>query len=87
MTSPTGTLYTGVTNDIGRRVFEHKSKIVGGFTAKYDVSRLVYFEETSDVVAAITREKQIKGLRRSKKLALIKAANPEWEDLSADWNS
>jgi putative endonuclease len=80
-----GALYTGVTNDLERRVFEHKNKIVEGFTKKYNINRLVYFETTDDVIVAITREKQIKGLLRSKKLELIKYQNPGMEDLSEFW--
>jgi putative endonuclease len=78
-------LYTGVTNDLERRVFEHKNKLVPGFTARYNVERLVYFETTEDVNTAISREKQIKGWLRSKKVALIEAVNPTWNDLSASW--
>ena len=77
-------LYVGVTNDLARRVLEHKSKSIPGFTAKYNVTQLVYFEETTNVIAAIEREKEIKAWRREKKVALIKAANPEWRDLSRD---
>ena len=79
------TLYTGVTNNLDRRVFEHKEKLVPGFTSKYKIERLVYFEVTQDVQAAILREKQIKGWTRSKKLALIESMNPTWQDLSSDW--
>jgi putative endonuclease len=78
-------LYTGVTNDLERRIFEHKNKLVPGFTAKYNIERLVYFEITEDVNTAISREKQIKGWLRRKKVALIEAANPTWNDLSASW--
>ncbi|HEX8905183.1 MAG TPA: GIY-YIG nuclease family protein [Longimicrobiaceae bacterium] len=78
------TLYVGVTNDLARRVWEHKEKKAHGFTAKYNVTRLVYFEETINVLAAITREKEIKSWRRAKKVALVNAANPQWRDLSAD---
>ena len=85
MASRSRTLYTGVTNDLERRVYEHKNKLVRGFTAKYKIERLVYFETTEDVHAAIFREKQIKGWTRSKKLALIGSANPTWNDLSATW--
>lgn len=74
-------LYTGVTNDLKRRVCEHKKKIVKGFTEKYNVTRLVYFEETNDVYAAITREKEIKKWRREKKNQLVISSNPQWEDL------
>ena len=85
MTNKSRTLYTGVTNDLERRVYEHKQKLVPGFTAKYNIARLVYFEVTQDVQAAITREKQIKGWLRSKKIALIESVNPEWKDLSMGW--
>jgi len=78
-------LYVGVTNDLERRVFEHKHKLVRGFSAKYDVDRLLYFESTSNVLAAIAREKEIKGWRRSRKVALIESVNPSWQDLSSDW--
>ena len=79
-------LYTGVTNDLERRMYEHKNKLLPGFTAKYNVDRLVYFEETPDVIAAIEHEKRIKGWKRCKKIELIEAANPRWRDLSGDWN-
>ena len=86
MTNPShATLYTGVTNDLRRRVYEHKHKLIEGFTSKYNVIYLLYFEVTSDVKAAIAREKQIKGWLRAKKVALIQSANPTWKDLSADW--
>ena len=85
MTNRSRTLYTGVTNDLKRRVYEHKHKLVPGFTSKYNITRLVYFEETTDVKTAIAREKQIKGWLRAKKIALIKSVNPDWQDLSADW--
>lgn len=79
------TLYTGVTNDLERRVSEHKQKLLPGFTAKYKVDRLVYYEDFRDIRAAIRREKQIKGWLRAKKIALIIAKNPTWNDLSAGW--
>jgi putative endonuclease len=85
MTSRSGTLYTGVTADLGRRVYQHKHKLLPGFTARYSIHRLVYYEETSDVHAAIAREKQIKGWLRAKKIALVESLNPEWRDLSASW--
>lgn len=85
MTNRSHTLYTGVTNDLQRRVYEHKHKLVPGFTEKYNITHLVYFEETPDVQAALTREKQIKGWLRAKKIALIEDANPEWRDLSEGW--
>jgi putative endonuclease len=75
-------LYVGVTNDLRRRVFEHKSKLVKGFTQKYNVTKLVYFEDTRDVASALQREKEIKGWRREKKNNLIVAVNPSWKDLS-----
>jgi putative endonuclease len=80
-----GTLYVGFTNDLRRRMYEHKNGIIEGFTKKYGVNRLVYFEESADVNAAIRREKQIKGWRRDKKIALIESINPDWEDLSREW--
>ena len=85
MTNRSRTLYTGVTDDLARRVYEHKNKLTGGFTQKYNITRLVYYEITSDVQAAIQREKQIKGWLRQKKIALIDAGNPEWKDLSEGW--
>jgi len=85
MTNRSKTLYTGVTNDLMRRVYEHKNKMVEGFTKKYNITRLVYFEGTNDVQSAIVREKQIKGWLRSKKIGLIESANPKWEDLSKEW--
>ena len=78
------TLYTGVTNNLQRRLFEHKQHLAT-FTSKYDVTRLVYFEETSDVRAALAREKCIKGWLRAKKVALIESCNPNWRDLSEEW--
>jgi putative endonuclease len=78
-------LYVGVTSDLERRLFEHKSKLVDGFTKHYNIDRLVYFEQTADVLSAIAREKQIKSWNRSKKITLIEAINPTWEDLSAEW--
>ena len=76
MTNPSRTLYVGVTNDLERRVFEHKSGSVPGFTCRYNINRLVYFEDTGDVRAAIEREKQIKGWTRAKKIRLIETMNP-----------
>ena len=76
------TVYIGVTSDLIRRVYEHKNHLdPDSFTSKYDVHKLVYYEQTSDVRAALEREKQLKGWRRSKKNALIEAVNPEWKDL------
>ena len=82
MTNASKTLYIGVTNDLVKRVYEHKNKTVEGFTKKYNITKLVYFEETSDVNVAIEREKQIKGWLRSKKILLIESINPNWNDLS-----
>jgi putative endonuclease len=78
-------LYTGITNNLERRVWEHKNHQTEGYTKKYDISRLVYFESTTDVLSAITREKQIKGWLRKKKIALIESMNLEWKDLSEGW--
>ena len=85
LTNATHRLYVGVTNDLQRRMYEHKNKLAPGFTSKYNLSWLVYYETTSDVRAAIAREKQIKGWRRSKKVALLESTNPNWGDLSAEW--
>ncbi|MGH7796793.1 MAG: GIY-YIG nuclease family protein [Candidatus Binatia bacterium] len=82
MTNESKTLYTGVTNNLERRVYQHKLKQIPGFTAKYNITRLVYYEETGDVLAAISREKAIMGWLRSKKIALIESVNPKWQDLS-----
>jgi len=76
-----GTLYIGVTNDLIRRVYEHKNELIEGFTEKYGVHRLVYFEETSDIESAILREKRLKKWNRKWKLELIEKGNPNWEDL------
>jgi putative endonuclease len=83
--SRTGTLYVGVTNDLKRRMAEHRERRVPGFTSQYGVDRLLHFEETSDVFSAIAREKQIKGWRSSKKVCLIQSQNPGWRDLAAEW--
>jgi putative endonuclease len=81
-----GTLYTGMTNDIERRVYEHKHKVNQGFASKYNCTKLVYFDSYPSVVETIAREKQIKGWLRSKKIALIESMNPDWKDLSEDWH-
>ena len=86
MASRSKTLYVGVTNDLERRVMEHKSG-ASTFTERYNISRLVYYEESAGSLNAIEREKQLKGWLRSKKVALIESANPEWEDLSENWFS
>ena len=74
-------LYTGVTNDLKRRVYEHREKMIAGFTKKYNIFKLVFYEETESSEAAILREKQIKGGSRQKKLDLIEGMNPQWRDL------
>ena len=79
-------LYIGMTNDLTRRLYEHRSHLVDGFTARYNVHKLVYFEYTNDVQSAIEREKQLKGWRRDKKNALISKSNPTWDDLSKSWD-
>ena len=78
-------LYIGVTNNLERRLYEHKNKLIKGFTEKYNISKLVYFEQTSDIYSAITREKEIKKWRREKKNNLIESKNKPWEDLSKQW--
>ena len=85
MSNRSHTLYTGITNDLPRRVQQHKGKTAGSFTKRYDIDQLVYAEATDDVRAGIQREKQIKGWNRSKKIALIEALNPQWKDLSVEW--
>ncbi len=77
-------LYVGMTDNLCRRVYEHKHKVFKGFTSRYNVDRLVYYEETNDVWVAINREKQLKRWRREKKIALIESINPAWEDLYRD---
>jgi putative endonuclease len=74
-------MYVGVTNDLHRRLYEHKNKLVKGFTEKYNIDKLVYFEETDDVKSALAREKEIKKWRREKKNNLVLSINPEWKDL------
>jgi putative endonuclease len=74
-----------VTNDLARRVWEHKHKWAKGFTSRYQIGKLVYYETFGDIRDAIAREKQIKGWTRARKMALVKAANPTWKDLSAGW--
>jgi len=74
-------LYTGVTSDLVKRVYEHRNKFVEGFTKKYNVFKLIYFEVFENITEAITREKQIKGWKRDKKIKLIEKINPQWKDL------
>ncbi len=78
-------LYIGVTSNLPRRLYEHRNGLVDGFTKKYNVNKLVYYEHTSDVYSAISREKQLKKWRRSKKNELVNNMNPQWRDLSLDW--
>jgi len=85
MTNKSGTLYTGMTNNIKKRTDEHKNRLVDGFTKKYNINRLLYFEMFADVHSAIAREKTIKGWVRKKKLELIRTVNPDWHDLSENW--
>ena len=79
------TLYIGMTNNLKRRLYEHKNKLIPGFTKKYNVDKLVYFEKVSDVKAAIQREKNLKNWNRDWKIELIKKTNPLFNDLSKDW--
>ena len=85
MTNKSRTLYVGMTNDLQRRVYQHKQKLVEGFTQKYNITMLAYYEVTNEVHAALARENQIKAWRRSKKIALIESVNPQWKDLSTEW--
>ena len=79
-------LYIGVTSNLPRRLYEHRHGLVDGFTKKYNIHKLVYYEHTNDVYSAISREKQLKKWNRSKKNALISSTNPNWLDLSANWD-
>ncbi|MBA4420559.1 MAG: endonuclease [Anaerolinea sp.] len=85
LASKSRVLYTGMTNNLARRIIEHKNKLVLGFTSKYNVNRLVYYEEYGSPQEAILREKQIKGWLRIKKIKLIEDMNPGWKDLSEGW--
>ncbi len=78
-------LYIGVTNNLQRRLYEHKSKLIAGFTAQYNLDKLIYFEETGQIQDAIAREKQLKNWHRDWKIGLIEKANPYWHDLSEGW--
>jgi putative endonuclease len=78
------TIYVGMTNGLGKRVYQHKHKLLGGFTARYNVDRLVYFEHATDVNAAIAREAELKRWSRAKKVRLIESVNPEWRDLAEE---
>ena len=83
----TKTIYTGVTNNLQRRIFEHKHLMIKGFASKYKLTKLVYYEVGIDIKVAISREKQIKGWLRKKKITLIESVNPGWKDLSEEWFS
>jgi putative endonuclease len=85
MTNKSRTLYTGVTNELERRVFEHKQQAIPGFTKKYNITRLVWFEPFQSIRDAIESEKRIKGWMRAKKVKLIESSNAEWKDLSQGW--
>jgi putative endonuclease len=85
MSNRSGTLYVGMTNDIERRVHEHKYERIDGFTKRYKTTRLVYYEDYPDAWSAIEREKQVKSWRRSKKVELIQEMNPTWKDLAEGW--
>lgn len=87
MSSVSRVLYIGVTNNLERRVYEHRHKLVEGFTKRYNITRLVWFESTSNIEAAITREKQLKGWLRARKITLIESTNPDWRDLSENWQA
>ena len=85
MASKSRTLYIGITSNLQHRVWQHREKRLSGFSAKYNTTRLVYFENFGEVLAAIQREKQLKGWLRSKKIALIESINCDWKDLSETW--
>jgi len=85
MTNKSGTPYVGMTNNIKKRIYDHKEKLIPGFTKKYNINRLVYFEAFGGVHSAIAREKTIKGWLRKKKIELVNKSNPTWKDLSQDW--
>jgi len=85
MGSKSGTPYVGVTSNLKKRIHEHKNHLIPGFTDKYKINRLLYFETISDPASAINREKRLKKWRRNKKIELIDSLNPGWNDLSQDW--
>jgi len=80
-------IYVGVTNNLERRMYEHKNKLADGFTKRYNINKLVYFDSTTDVRAAIEREKQLKGWRRQRKNELVEKLNPTWKDLALQWQT
>ena len=85
MTNNSKTLYIGVTNDLQRRIYEHKNKLVEGFTKRYNITKLVYYETTNSIESAIKREKQLKNWKRAWKIELIESMNKDWDDLSEEW--
>ena len=85
LTNETHRLYVGITSDLQRRMYQHKHKLTPGFASRHNLRWLVYYETTTDVRSAIAREKQIKGWKRHKKVALIESENPKWVDLSTEW--
>jgi len=85
MTNKSRTLYTGVTNDLERRVCEHKQKLIPGFTSRYNITKLVWFDSFTEIDEALEAEKRIKGWLREKKVALIESENPHWRDLASEW--
>lgn len=87
MTNNSKTLYIGVTNDLNRRIFEHKNKLIEGFTKKYNLTKLVYYETCNNIEDAIHREKQLKNWHRQWKINLIETVNKEWKDLSAEFEN
>ena len=86
MSSRGKVLYVGVTSNLIQRVYQHKHKLIKGFTKRYNVDQLVYYTETDDIMEAICYEKKIKGWLRSRKIELIESKNPDWKDLAEDWN-
>ena len=85
MTNNSKTLYIGVTNNLQRRVYEHKNKLIEGFTKRYNITKLIYYETTSSIESAIKREKQLKNWKRAWKIELIESVNSDWKDLSEEW--
>ena len=85
MTNNSKTLYIGVTNDLQRRIYEHKNKLLEGFTKRYNITKLVYYETTNSIESAIKREKQLKNWKRAWKIELIESMNKNWDDLSEEW--
>lgn len=86
LTNKSNTLYIGVTNNLPKRIFQHKHRLINGFTSQYKLTKLIYFEQYKDINEAINREKELKGWLRKKKINLIKSKNPNFEDLSLKYN-